>query len=627
MTGSKSGSETGHGGRTFRSRLPVRLSGWIPALLILAVLPAAFVLIFPAAAKSSRQAVFNELLMRYLAFRSGSGWFQTGFSVQPDIGVPMRDGIRLATDIYLPSSRGPFPAVLMRTPYSKQEMKPAGEFFARYGFAVAVQDTRGRHKSEGAFYPFRNEMADGVDFARWVRRQSWCNGKLGGFGASYLGFTQWAMAGGDAGLTSISPAFITANLYEGIYQNGAFGQLTFLHWSLTSNGRYGDMRGAARIKSGFGSFPLIGSDDAAGKDIDFYNDWVDHPEPDAYWQGMSIAGGRGSIATPAFLVAGWYDFFVDAQIRDFQSIRHGGSEAARAGCKILIGPWGHGFYSRNLENYGIKPKWGEVIPFEYIRDSKAWLDYSLKGVRNGWERRAPVRAFVLGDNQWRDEREWPPARSSYRTYYLHSGGKAATARGDGTLALSRPTAREPFDEFVFDPRNPVPTAGGGHGDIRSSGPADQREVEKRPDVLVYSTAALQQPLLVMGPVRVRLFASSTAADTDFTAKLVDVFPDERAVILCEGIVRARYRNGLSRPELMRPGTVYGFDIEVGHTAVRLKARHRIRLEISSSNSPRYDVNPNTGRPIATERDTLRATQRVFHTPDAASALILPVVEE
>jgi len=600
---------------------------WVLApALIAAGLLAGFALLFPKPARSASQAAFGQFLLRYLAFRSGAGWFDSGFSAQTGIEVPMRDGIRLATDLYLPTSPGPYPAILIRTPYSKGEMKPVGEFFARYGFAVAVQDTRGRHQSQGEFYPFRHETADGRDFTGWVKRQPWCNGKLGGFGGSYLGFTQWAMAEGNSDLTSISPAFITANLYDGIYERGAFGQLTFLHWSLTSNGRYGNMRGAARIKEGFGRFPLIESDDAAGQDVGFYNDWVSHPRPDSYWLDMSPGQRFQLVTAPAFLVAGWYDFFRDAQIRDFQTIRRQGTLSAKSGTRILIGPWGHGFFSRNLEHYGIKPRTLELIPFEYIRDSKDWFDYSLKGASNGWDRRAPVRAFVLGDNEWRDVSEWPPARASYRTYYLRSRGNAATLRGHGSLSEQQPAA-EQADSFTFDPRNPVPTMGGGHGDIWSSGPADQHEIESRPDVLVYSSEPLTRPLLVMGQVTARLYASSSAPDTDFTAKLVDVFPDGRALILCEGIARARYRTGLDQPTLMRPGTVYPFDIDVGNIAVRLRRGHRVRLEVSSSNSPRYDVNPNTGREIATEREPVKANQQVLHNAGAASTLMLPVLEE
>ena len=613
--------------RGWKSRLLLRLAKWVLApVLSVAILMAGFWLIFPATAKSAATTVAGQLLLRYLAFRSGTGLFEGGFVAQVDISVPMRDRIHLATDLYLPTAQGPHPTILIRTPYTKGEAKAVGEFFARYGYAVVVQDTRGRHKSEGEFYPFRNEHADGVDLTRWVKQQAWCNGKLGGFGGSYLGFTQWAMADGNSDLSSISPAFITSDLYSGIYQRGAFGQLSFLHWSLTSYGRFGNMNGAANIKKGFGHFPLIEADDAAGRNVGFYDEWVTHPTPDSYWLEMSPRQRPQSVTTPAFLVAGWYDFFRDAQIHDFQSIRQDGAPNARTATKILIGPWGHGFFSINLKNYGVQPGSLEVIPFEYVRESKAWLDYSLKGTANGWDRRAPVRVFVLGENEWRDEQEWPPARASYRPYHLHSKGHASTLHGDGTLTEAQPTGAEPADSFVFDPLNPVPTKGGSHGDIWFSGPADQTEIEKRPDVLVYSSEPLQQSLLIMGPVRVKLFASSTATDTDFTAKLVDVFADGRALILCEGIVRARYRNGLDRPEFMQPGNVYPLDIEVGHTAVHLQAGHRIRLEVSSSNSPRYDVNPNTGGPVATERAPVRATQRILHSADAVSTLILPVID-
>jgi putative CocE/NonD family hydrolase len=376
---------------------------------------------------------------------------------------------------------------------------------------------------------------------------------------------------------------------------------------------------------GFGHLPLIDSDDAALRDIGFYNDWVSHPEPDSYWEAMSPSGRVEQITAPAFLVAGWYDFLLDGQMRDFQRIRSRAPARVRAGTKLLIGPWSHSFFNHNLKNYGIGQRWLEAIPFEYIRASKDWLDYSLKGVANGWDRRPAVRAYVLGANTWRDEEDWPPRDAADRAYYLHSGGKAQTLDGDGRLALEAPVAAQPDDAFQFDPANPVPTKGGGHGNAWTAGPVDQREVERRPDVLVYTSDPVEQPLLVMGQVRARVYASSTARDTDFTAKLVDVFPDGRALIVCEGILRARYREGIDRPKLLQPGEVYPFDIELGPTAVSFQPGHRIRLEISSSNAPRYDVNPNTGGNIATEKTRVTAAQRVLHGSAHPSALILPVM--
>lgn len=603
-----------------------RFAKWVLApALVLFLLVAGFRFFFPAKAKTLTADGASWLLIRALALRAGTGWPGEGVTVQTNIRVPMRDGVHLATDLYLPASPGPHPAIAIRTPYTKAEGKLIGEFFGRYGYAVAIQDTRGRHQSEGEFYPFRFEKNDGFDFSGWIRRQPWCNGKIGGFGMSYLGYTQWAMAVDNPHLASISPTFITGDMHGAIYKGGAFGQLTYLHWSLSSYGRYGDGSGARNIQRGYRHAPLVESDDASLRDIDFYNDWVKHPEPDAYWREMSAMSQVERIAAPAFLTAGWYDFILDAQIRDFQKIRRQGAEPARSGTKLLIGPWSHSFFNRNLKNYGIVQRRLEPIPFEFVKAAKDWLDYSLKGVGNGWDRRPAVRAYILGDNAWRDEDDWPPRGAVDRLYYIRSTGNARTLRGDGALTTDAPDVAEPEDIFDFDPANPVPTRGGGHGTPWTAGPADQREVEQREDVLVYTTAALERPLLVMGQVRARIFAASSARDTDFTAKLVDVFPDGRALIVCEGILRARYREGLDRPKPLQPGTVCPMEIELGHTAVNFHPGHRIRLEISSSNAPRYDVNPNTGSEIATERTRVPARQRILHGKDAPSALVLPVM--
>jgi uncharacterized protein len=588
-----------------------RFLKWTLGLLLLLVAGViGFWFFFPKQA----QAASGELLLRYLAFRSDAGPVQRRFTVQKDIGVSMQDGVKLATDLYLPEGDGKHAAVVVRTPYTKGEGGLIGEFFARLGYAVVVQDTRGRHKSEGEFYPFRHEKADGRDLTQWVKQQPWSNGKIGGFGLSYLGFTQWAMAVGNPDLASISPTFITSNLYDGIYSGGAFGQRTFLHWSLTSYGRFGNMAGARGIAKGFGHFPLVDSDDVALRDVTFYNDWVTHPEPGLYWEEMSPAGRLCEITAPAFLVAGWYDFFRDAQIRDFQKLRACGGAGEQS--KMLIGPWSHSFFNGHSKEYGIKPGVGEAIPFEYIRESTAWLDYSLRGARNGWDRRAPLRVWVLGENVWRDEQQWPPADAAPRAYYLRSGGHLDVV----------PPAGDPPAEFEYDPRNPAPSVGGNHGEPAVVGPADQRVLDERRDVLVYLGPPLAEPVLVMGMVKATIFASSSAPDTDFTAKLVDVQPDGRALIVTDGIVRARYRNGFGVPELLKPGEVTRFEIEVGNTAVLFQAGHRIRLEISSSNWPRYDANPNTGREIATEREPVKASQRVYQDARWTSALYLPVVE-
>jgi len=569
----------------------------------------------------------EKTLLRYLAWRAGTGSFEAGVRPVQTMNVPMRDGIKLATDLYLPDTNGPFPAIVMRTPYTKGEGKAVAAFFTRYGYAVAVQDTRGRQASEGEFYPFRTEVEDGADFTHWIKQQPWCNGKIRAFGGSYLGFTQWAMAAGNPDLSAIAPTLITANLYKGIYDNGAFGKLTFLHWSLSSYGRYGDMGGAVNIQKGYAHFPLMESDDIALKDISFYNDWVRHPVPDDYWRAMNVDHRFPEVTAPALMTAGWFDFFREGELNDFQLIQKTAPAPVREKTKILIGPWNHAFFNGNQQRYGIRQRKLELLPFNFILETKQWYDFALKGISNGWDKRPPVRVYVLGENKWRDEFQWPPAGSVGRSFYLHSSGNAQTLRGDGVLDNTPPLSLDPVDSFVYDPHKPVPTKGGSHGLPAECGPADQREVEERGDVLVYSTAALTKPLLVMGPVEVRLFAASTARDTDFTAKLVDVFPDGQALIIVDGVVRARYRNGLDKAELLQPGKVYPFTILVGNTAVLFQAGHKVRLEISSSNFPRYDPNPNTGTEIATEANPVSAMQKVSHGKDYPSVLVLPVVEE
>ncbi len=625
----ENGNKTG----SSRKRRPilVRALIWIVSLLVgLFLLIAGFGLIFPKTAQSAVLSCIGRMLPRYLAWKAGASFFTSGPSLIEEKKVPMRDGVLLGTDIYLPKGSGPFPTVAVRSPYSKVDGKLIGDFFVRNGYAVVMQDTRGRFTSEGEFYPFRAEVDDGVDFTKWIKQQPWCNGKIGGFGISYLGFTQWAMAVNNPDLTAISPSLIAANIYNGIYQGGAFGKLTFLHWSLTTVGRYGrynDWKGADNIETGYKHFPLIESDDVALIDIPFYNEWVSHPTPDAYWQGLNVDHHFAEITAPAFLVAGWYDFLLEGQIKDFQVLLKTATPAVRERSRLLIGPWNHSFYNNNQQRYGIEKGKLEFIPEIYLKESKNWFDYTLQGLDNGWDKRPLIHLYVLGKNEWRYENEWPPARAAYQPYYLHSAGNAQTLAGDGRLDLVAPSESEPADTFVYDPTNPVPTVGGAHGNPPATGPADQRKIEQRPDVLVYTSAPLQQPVLVMGAVKARLFAASSAKDTDFTVKLVDVFPDSQALIVCEGILRARYRNGLEQPELLQPHQTNAFDILVGNTAVQFQPGHRIRIEISSSNFPRYDANPNTGTEIFNERNPITATQHVEHTPIFPSALMLPVVSE
>ena len=352
----------------------------------------------------------------------------------------------------------------------------------------------------------------------------------------------------------------------------------------------------------------------------FSNAWVKRPTLDDQWKSLSFTEWIPNISAPMFLVSGWYDLFNAQQLREVELIQKHGQAQVKRDTKILVGPWNHTRVNPNDKNYGINP-----ASLNLDTELKRWLAYGLKSEPNGWDKVAPLRLYVLGENVWRDEHEWPLARTVYTDYYLHSGGKANTSAGDGTLGKNKPDDGGTPDSYAFDPMNLVPTVGGSNLKPEDSGPADQQEVKKREDVLVYSTPPLDSPIEITGPIKLALFALSDAPDTDFTGKLVDVFPDGKALILCEGILRARYRNGLGKPELMEPGRVYQFDIEMGSTSVLFQSGHRIRLEVSSSNFPRYDRNPNTGTEIASETRTAVARQKVWHTTQYPSRLALTVI--
>ncbi|MFA5056771.1 MAG: CocE/NonD family hydrolase, partial [Opitutaceae bacterium] len=366
-------------------------------------------------------------------------------------------------------------------------------------------------------------------------------------------------------------------------------------------------------------YPLLNPGKSAGL-ADYYSDWITHPTYDDYWKQWSIEEHYDQITVPAFHLAAWYDIFQDGSIRNYEGIKqHGGSAAARQGQRLVIIPGGHA---------GVGPKLGEV---DFGKDSVLdswelglrWYDYLLKGLDNGMGREKPVRIFIMGKNIWRDEDDWPLARAKSTQYYLHSQGKANTLSGDGMLSTVLPAA-EPMDQYVYDPNDATPTHGGALIGA-PPGPLDQRMVEARSDVLVFTTPALQQDLEVTGPVRLELYVSSSAVDTDFTGKLVDVWPNGFAQNLTDGILRVRHRNSLEKTELMNPGQVYKLTIDLWSTSNVFLAGHKLRLEVASSNFPRFDRNPNTGGSPENAAAHIPATNVIYHDHDHPSALIVPVV--
>jgi len=542
--------------------------------------------------------------------------------VELDVKVPMRDGVQLSTNIFRPDGEGKFPTILMRTPYGNGDAdNGAARAYAQDGYAYVIQDTRGRFESEGVFEPFLNEGQDGYDAQEWVRKQLWCNGKIGTAGGSYVGFTQWISAPLQSpALKVMLPTITFADFHDDIaFIGGAFQLSLCLGWSALVTAQPGENI-IGKAEEIFRTLPLIDYSRVLGREIAFYNDWLVHPNDDDYWRSATIKDKYHRIQVPVLNLGNWYDIFAKATTENFRRMREEApTEEIRQAQRLLMGPGAHGAPGAKLG----EREFGEIAKLDIASIERRWFDYWLKGEENGIMDEAPVQIFVMGINQWRDEQEWPLVRTRYTNYYLHSDGNANTLHGDGVLNPVAP-GDEPIDRYSYDPNDPVPTKGGANLAI-PSGPYDQRKIEERADVLVYTSAPLEGTVEVTGPVRVILYAASSARDTDFTAKLVDVCPDRTAWNLTDGIIRARYRNSDTEPELIEPGKVYKYEIDLWVTSNVFLEGHRIRVEVSSSNFPRFDRNPNTGHPFGQDAEVATADQTIYHNADYPSHLFLPVI--
>ena len=562
-----------------------------------------------------------------------------GFRVRMEnnVRIPMRDGVELSADIYRPDAEGKFPTVLLRIPYSNDQprLHVRGRFFAERGYVVVMQDTRGRYDSDGTFYPFRNELDDGYDTDEWLGRQPWSNGRIGAIGGSYDGLTQLCQAiRGSPYLTAIVPRVAALDIYgRWAYIGGAFQYALALMWGNYIDGRVNQEISLHDWPKVFRHLPILTADQAVGRRLGFYRDWVKHPTRDAYWEENSFEKGRDQVAVPTLNLTGWYDLFLLGQLADHVEIREKGkTEVARKNNRLVIGPWVHDIGERSTfraENPGEKGvDFGPEAEVDLSRVMLRWFDHWIKEMENGVKEEPPVKIFVMGENYWRYEQEWPLARTRYTKYYLRSGGQANSLRGDGRLSREVPEEGESADRYTYDPSDPVPTAGGSNccwSDVVVMGPTDQRPVEWRQDVLVYTSEELSEPLEVTGPITVKLFASTSGKDTDWTAKLVDVHPSGLALNLQDGIVRARYRESDRQARLIEPGRVYEYTIDLWATSNTFLPGHRIRIEIASSNFPRFDRNLNTGEDTGTGTAMLEAKQSVYHNARYPSHIVLPVI--
>ena len=409
------------------------------------------------------------------------------------------------------------------------------------------------------------------------------------------------------------------------YFGGAFCLTLALHWGLRHSSRTEQNESVHDWDWVYWSLPLIEADRQAGRDIKHYQDWIKHPSYDDYWRQVSNLDKYPDIDVTIFNMTGWFEVSNGGNFTNFNGmVKQGHSSQARQSQKLIIGPWRH--------DLSVSTKTGQMDfgpdSMVDLRDLELrWFDYWLKGIDNGIMDEPPIRLFVMGENVWRGEHEWPLARTQFTSYYLHSQGGAGSFVSDGSLT-TEPPGDEPVDRYVYDPENPVPTLGGNHDmppEVLSVGPWDQRPIEAREDVLVYTSPVLESDVEVTGPVGVKLYAASSATDTDFTARLIDVYPDGEAMNMCEGVIRARYRDSIEHPTLMEPRTVYEFTIELAVTSNLFKQGHRIRLDISSSNFPRIDRNPNTGHTFGMDAETQVAEQTVSHTREYPSHVVLPII--
>ena len=548
--------------------------------------------------------------------------------IRLDVKVPMRDGVNLSADIYFPKAQGKFPTVLMGTPYSNNMdlMIEKGRRLANHGYVCVIQDCRGRWDSDGDYYPLNNEALDGYDIQEWIGRQAWSDGKIGMAGSSYGGWVQWQSAPQRSEfLICLVPRVMCCGLFSGlVYPGGAFQLNVLMTWGMRTSGRTAQSIEYYNWTEAFRGLPLIKKDEIVGRNLPFWKDWIQHPKYDDYWAATNVEERWNEIAAPAFIMSGWYDLYSQKAFINYNGLRqHGGTTQAQQS-KLIVGPWPHAL-STSTQTGDIDFGDGSMVDLE--GEELRWFDYWLKGIDNGIVDEPPLRLFIMGVNEWHDEHEWPLARTKWQKWYLHSNGGANTLLGNG--GLSTELAREEVpDHFVYDPHYPVQTMGGNNccsPHIVPWGPYDQRPVEMRNDVLCYTSAPLEADMEVTGPIKVVLYAATDGRDTDWTAKLVDVSPMGYAMNLCDGIIRARYREDFTDPTLLEPNKVYEYEIDLAATGNVFGKGHCVRVEISSSNFPRFDRNLNTGHEIGTDTEMRPAQQTVYHSRSYPSHILLPVI--
>ena len=577
------------------------------------------------------------------------------YNVVHEKNVPMktRDGLTLYADIVRPDAPSRYPVLVSRTPYGKdaamQNPDNSAFFFSRRGYVTVMQDCRGRFTSEGEYYPMVNDVPDGYDAVEWAARLPWSNGRVGTFGQSYMGATQYMIACNSPmppNLGAMVPVSAAADYHQGwVYHTGGAmlwgwavpyaihkGRNTLerkgrqdLFQKMDEYVEHGTNFAMPLHQEWYLRLPIADWAGLLSEAAPYFADYIDHADDGEYWWNINVLRHLEGVQVPMLHISSWYDIFLEGALNAYQGIKgHSAFPQARRGQHLVIGPWGHLFPYVEPTSQGTGDiDFGPEALVDLHERQLRWFDYWLKDIETGIMEEPPVTLFVMGENRWRTLEDWPPPSARYVPYYLHSRGSANTLHGDGSLSTVPPDDEAP-DTYTYDPEDPILSFGGNNLAI-PLGVQDQRRVEERRDVLVFTSDPLERPLEVTGPIKVYLWAATTAPDTDFTAKLVDVHPDGYARNLQDGIIRARYRASRTSPTPVEPGRVYEYTIDLWATSNVFLPGHSTRVEISSSDFPRFDRNPNTGAPFGSDTVQEKAQQTIYHRRKFPSHILMPII--
>ena len=541
------------------------------------------------------------------------------------ITIPMRDGVTLTADLYRDDSVKEAPVILTRTPYDRTKQKGTGEKWAKAGYIFIAQDCRGKFGSSGDFAPYNNEGQDGYDTIEWITRQSWCSGRVGMMGGSYVGAVQWqAAAENPPGLAAIAPQATWSSFYRNLYLGGSVRLSLIAGW-IAGNSPKPEGAKPNDFNKALLRLPLGEVDSAIGWEMPWLDAFLTHPQPDGFWTRLDLTSRLPELQLPALHVVGYYDFFSRESVDNFMIMqKQARDEKTRQQQRLILGPWDHGTVGKTKV---ADVEFGPEAAVDLFGIQLDWFDRHLKQDPAALAKPfPPVRYFSMGDNVWQDAQSWPPDGFKETPFFLRSDGKANTRKGNGRLTREAPDQDETADTFRADPANPTPSTPITEArPIKAAvwGPVDQSAIEDRDDVLVYTSEPMTAPLTFAGNAEAKLHVSTDTPDADWAVKLIDVHPDGFAQNIARGILRGRYRNSLLKPELMQPGQVYEITVDLGPVAATIAKGHQLRVDISGADFPLYDRNPNTAEGITSSKTAI-ATEQVHHKTGALSRIVLPV---